>query len=54
MTDEQTQRYMRALVAERDGYRAKGNDRMVGVVQAQIDRLAAQASVPAKRAAKRG
>lgn len=53
MTDEKRQQHLRALIEERDGYAAKGNLRMVAVVEAQLARLGAEAEVPAKRATKR-
>lgn len=53
MTDEKREQHIRALVEERDGYAAKGNARMVAVVEAQLERLAANAVPPAKRAQKR-
>lgn len=53
MTDEQQAVQIAALIRERDGYEAAGKTDRAEQVTAELTRLGAKATPPAKRATKR-
>ena len=53
MTDEQRAAQIRALIEERRGYVERGQDDRVAQVDAELARLGAAGSAPAKRSEKR-
>jgi hypothetical protein len=54
MTNEESARYVAALLEERRGYAARGLTDRVEAVDAELRRLGAQGKSPAKRSEKRG
>ena len=50
MTEEQRETYLRALIAEREGYKARGEDGNLAHIDAEIARVKGEATPPAKRA----
>ena len=52
-TDEQTAAYIAALLEERRGYEAAGDDGAVAGVDAELARVGHKAKTPAKRAERR-
>jgi hypothetical protein len=54
LTDEQHAAHIAALLREREGYEAAGKTDRAEQVTAELRRLGAEATPPAKRATKRG
>lgn len=53
MTDEQRKAYLAALIEERDGYIATGDEYRAGLVSEELSKAGAEGAAPAARAEKR-